>query len=265
MDQAQLEQAVAGLPLAEIRYFESVGSTNDVAAEWARQGKDGICLAVADEQTRGRGRSGRRWFTPPDAALAFSLLLDASPKTGPGLGRITGLGALAVCEALEALYALSPQIKWPNDILLGGKKVCGILAEAHWSGERLGALVLGIGINVAASSVPPQAGLNFQAVCLEDFTGKEVRRLDLLKAVIEHLLIWKQRLEHPGFTAAWESRLAYRGQTVQVETGPGKRIEAELLGLAEDGQLKLRLPNGAAQVFAAGEIRISPRIDSQAA
>lgn len=258
MDQAQLEKTLEDLPLVKFAYFKSVGSTNDIAAEWARQGMHGLSLVVADEQTRGRGRSGRQWFTPPDSALAFSLLLDGDPKVPEQLGRATGLGALAVCEALETLYKLSPQIKWPNDVLVEGKKVCGVLAEALWSGKRLGALVLGIGINIAASSVPPQAALNFPAACLQDFASQDVRRPALLRAILEHILSWRARMSHPDFIAAWGDRLAYRGQAVHVEINPGHHVEAELLGLAEDGQLKLRLPSGATRVFAVGEIRLPP-------
>lgn len=265
MDQADLEKTLQGLPLVKLAYFDRVGSTNDVAVEWARQGVGSPSLAVADEQTRGRGRSGRRWLTPPGSALAFTLLLESGPVANHSIGRATGLGALGVCEALEREFALKPEIKWPNDILLEGKKACGVLAEAHWTGERLGALVLGIGINIAAPSVPPSAGLNFPATCLETVAGREISRIALLKAVLERILAWQPRLQQPDFITAWESRLAYRGQTVDVEIRPGQHIQAELLGLAEEGQLKLRLPSGATRVFAVGEIRLPPHVDSQAA
>jgi BirA family biotin operon repressor/biotin-[acetyl-CoA-carboxylase] ligase len=259
MQQDEFEKAIAGLPLEKSAFFASVGSTNDVVAEWARGGARGLCIAAADEQTRGRGRGGRRWFTPAGSALAFSLLLDLAAGFDPAtLGRVSGLGALAVCEALEDLYRLNPQIKWPNDVLLAGKKVCGVLPEAHWSGERLQALILGIGINVASNSAPPQETLNFPATCIENVLGKEVSAADLLRAVLQRLLARKDSLNTPPFLTAWQTRLAYIGEQVAIEGGDGQSLEAELVGLTGDGGLKLKLPNQEVRVFQAGEIQVRP-------
>ncbi len=261
MQQAEFEKAIAGLPFEKSAYFDSVGSTNDVVAEWARNGARGLCLAGADEQTRGRGRGGRRWFTPAGSAVAFSLLLNLATRFVPAyVGRVSGLGALAVCVALEETYGLSPQIKWPNDVLLAGKKVCGVLPEAHWSGEHLQALILGIGINVASNSVPLQSALNFPATCIEDVLGKQISATDLLRAVLERLLERKDGLNAPGFIAAWQERLAYKGEKVAVNGGDGESLEAELIGLTNDGGLKLQLPNGETRVFQAGEIRVRPLV-----
>lgn len=262
MRQAEFAEAIAGFPFKKSAYFESIGSTNDVIADWARAGATGLCLAVADEQTRGRGRSGRRWFTPPGSALAFSLLLDLAPNFKPSLlGRASGLGALAICEALETLYQLSPQIKWPNDVLLQGKKVSGVLPEAHWSGDRLQALILGIGINVAASSVPPDEALTFPASSVEEVIGKKVKPAELLRGVLKVLLERKAQMDKPDFIQAWEQRLAYKGQSVRLESGDGHIIEAELNGLGPDGSLKLLLPSGKLRAFQMGEIQIRPLVD----
>lgn len=261
MQQAEFEKAIEGLALGKSAYFTSVGSTNDVVAEWAREGAKGLCLAAADEQTRGRGRAGRRWFTPSGSALAFSLLLKVAPDfEASHLGRVSGLGALAVCEALEELYALKPQIKWPNDVLVNGKKVCGVLPEAHWSGEHLQALILGIGINVAPNSVPPQESLNFPATSLEEALGKPVGAAALLRSLLQHLIDRKEGLDLADFLTAWQSRLAYQGDQVTVDTGDGHTLAAELLGVASDGGLKLRMPSGETRVFQAGEIQVRPSV-----
>jgi len=263
MNQAEFTKAIAGLPLEKAAFFPTVGSTNDVVAEWARQGIKGPALAAADEQTHGRGRAGRRWLTPASSALAFSLLLD--PDIGPDtaqLGRASGLGALATCEALEDLYSLVPQIKWPNDVLLNGKKVAGILVEAHWVNNRLQALILGIGINIATESVPPVEAVNFPAISIEEVRGKPVQRSQLLRSVLEHLTQLKARLDSPEFIPAWERRLAYLGQTVRLETGTSV-VEAQLHSLATDGSLRLRLPSGELRVFQMGAIQLRPVVDSQ--
>jgi BirA family biotin operon repressor/biotin-[acetyl-CoA-carboxylase] ligase len=165
------------------------------AAEWLQAGAADFSLVLANEQTAGRGRFQRRWYTPPDAALAFSLILrPRESEEGQQSLLFTGLGAVAVCEALERLYGLRPQIKWPNDVLVTGKKVCGILSEAHWQGEKLLGIVLGIGINVAPSSVPPVSAVLFPATCVEDCLASSiyqapvrVDRFQLLAGVLERI------------------------------------------------------------------------------
>ena len=259
MDQRTLEQALAGLPLAKIAFFARVGSTNDVAAGWATAGEPGICLAVADEQTKGRGRAGRGWHTPPGAALAFSLLLPDLPGVDrEKLGLVSGLGALAVCEGLEELFGAPTEIKWPNDVLVGGKKVCGVLAEAQWSGDELQALVLGIGINIASSSMPPAEMLNFPASSLEEALARQVERKAVLAKALERLFAWRERLGTPEFVAAWEQRLAYRGKLVQLEGAGEGPVEGRVQGLGPDGSLRLELADGAVNAFRVGEIGLRP-------
>lgn len=261
MKRTEFEKAVAALPFERVAFFETIGSTNDIVASWAREGTQGLSIAAADEQTQGRGRTGRRWVTPPGSALAFSLLLDTSSLfDNSSLSRASGLGSLAVAEALGGQFGLVPQIKWPNDVLVDGRKVCGILPEAHWSGERLQALILGIGINVAAKSVPDETILNFPATSIEQVVGKDVEPGVLLRAVLERLIHWKGKLSEATFLSAWEDRLAYKGQQVILESGDGLKAEAELIGLASDGALKLRLPSGE-RVFQAGEIHLRPLVD----
>ena len=148
------------LPLGGIRWFHQVSSTNDEAANWIKTGCDDLSLVIADEQTAGRGRGGRRWFTPPGSALAFSVVLRVDDQINRILdlqstARLNGLGALAVCLALQNKYSLLAKIKWPNDVLVNGKKLAGILTETDWVGNELTAVVIGIGINVATESIPP--------------------------------------------------------------------------------------------------------------
>ncbi len=263
MLEAEFREAVRGLPLAKSAYFSSLGSTNDVAAKWGKEGTKGLCLAYADEQTMGRGRAGRTWFTPPGSALAFSILLDTDQALEPNLlGLFSGLGALAVCEGLEKLYQLSPQIKWPNDVLLDGKKVCGVLAEALWAGERLQALILGIGINIAPDSVPSQTYINFPATSIEGALRKKVVPGRLLRNVLENLITWKEKMGQPQLVQAWEQRLAYAGERVRLETVEQTGVEGIIQGLNTDGSLRLHLPNGETKSFHVGEIQLRPLVDT---
>jgi len=262
MDLRALEQALADLPLGPLRYYAQTGSTNADAALWAEAGATDLALVVADEQTAGRGRRGRRWLTPPGAALAFSLVLR------PGAGafapaHLTALGALAVCDALLEHYHLATQIKWPNDVLLERRKIGGILVEAYWQGESLTTAILGIGVNVTQAAVPKEADVVFPATCVEACSGRPVDRLDLLHTVLRQLLDWRPRLGSEEFLRAWEERLAFRNEWVRVLPGSGEVLqpefqEGQIQCLEADGALRLRNRAGQAFTLYAGEVSLRP-------
>lgn len=259
VNKAEFDLAIAGLPLDHAAYLPTIGSTNDLVAEWARGGMTGLALAAADEQTRGRGRSGRTWHTPAGSALAFSLLVATAPRIAPEqVGLVSGLGAVAVSIALEELYRLEPRIKWPNDVLLHGKKVSGVLPEANWSGSDLQSLVLGIGINVAASSLPPAESLAFPATSVEGQLDRTIDPGQLLRAVLSALIEWRGKIDQPEFIQAWEQRLAYKGELVAFVVSESHKERGEVLGLSADGALRLRLTNGETRAFQMGEIQIRP-------
>jgi BirA family biotin operon repressor/biotin-[acetyl-CoA-carboxylase] ligase len=259
MDQKMLEEALAGLPLGGLRYLDQTGSTNDKALEWALQGAPDLALVVADEQTQGRGRAGRTWQTVPGAALAFSLVLTpASTAAGPPMPRLTALGTLAVHTALTTRWQLPAQVKWPNDVLIEGQKVAGILAEGHWLGESVQTIVLGIGVNITPAAVPPPSKVNFPATSLEDALGRPVNRAVVLRHILVALLHWRPLLEQRAFLQAWEGALAYLGEQVQVELDSGKRLAGQLLGLDPQGFLKLRTADGEQITTPAGEMRLRP-------
>lgn len=261
MNQFELEKTLSGLALGKLRYYGQVTSTNDLAARWVEAGAPHLSLVVADEQTAGRGRLGRRWLTPPGAGLAFSLALTELARGTPLL--YTALGALAVCDTLnQALPPMLPaQIKWPNDVLAQRKKLAGVLAEAHWRGERLVAVILGVGINVTPASVPPAEELSFPATCVEEAVGAEVERWGLLRAVLERLLEWLPRVHEPDFVRAWQQRLAFRGEWVQVRLEDGPPLEGYVAGLNPDGSLRLRDRAGHFSAVQFGEVHLRP-VDS---
>ena len=138
MNELQLEQHLSSLPLGAFRYYETIGSTNNEALAWASQGAPDFSLILADEQTSGRGRMDRKWFTPPYSALAMSLILRPTTIERAHPARTTGLLALSLAESLLKL-GLVPQIKWPNDVLLTDRKVAGILVESTWMSMELDA------------------------------------------------------------------------------------------------------------------------------
>jgi BirA family biotin operon repressor/biotin-[acetyl-CoA-carboxylase] ligase len=257
MNETQFESYLSSLPLSAFRYYDTLGSTNDEALAWASQGAPDFSLIIADEQTNGRGRLDRKWFTPPHSALAMSLILHPTTIERAHPARITGLLALSLAESLLKL-GLVPQIKWPNDVLLTGRKVAGILVETTWMGEELEAMILGMGVNVLNTSVPPAEQLFFPATSIETELGHPVERTELLKDILVNVLDWRPNLGTDAFLKSWEESLAFRGQQVQVEGGSEEPITGELLGLNVDGSLRLRNKHGKFVTVQFGEVHLRP-------
>jgi len=275
MNQTQLDKTLADLSLGEVRYFDRVGSTNDEASQWAAQGAPDLALVVADEQTTGRGRAGRHWYTPRGTGLAFSIVVYPTLEDSGSVSRMTALGALAVCDALKNHYYLPAKIKWPNDVLVDEKKVAGVLVEAQWTGDRLSSLILGIGINVAPASVEDALAnepmMRFPSTCVESVLGRSVEPMELLYNVLAGILRWRPRLTAADFLRAWEANLAYRDEWVQVLPGgntgelspldgktPSPIQEGQVIGLSNDGSLKLRTRTGEILNVQFGEVRLRP-------
>lgn len=255
MNQVELDRILADLPLGAGYYFPRLGSTSDRAVELLNLGTVDLTLVVAGEQTAGRGRGNRSWFSPPGAGLYFSLVLMPGPDEHvPVYSRLAGycaMGALAVSETLEQEFGLKAEIKWPNDVLVDKKKVCGILAEAKWQGDHLQAVVLGVGVNLNRHGIPESDRLDYPAGSIEEsiihsLKGEAgqmlpVRRSELLQAILLNLLSWRDLIGRPAMISAWESRLAHRGeQVVILHPGTGAVThQGQLDGLNTDGSLRL--------------------------
>jgi BirA family biotin operon repressor/biotin-[acetyl-CoA-carboxylase] ligase len=238
-----LRDALAPRPL---RYYAQISSTNDEALTWLRDGGVSGSIVVADHQTHGRGRLGRSWYSQPGSALTFSLLMHPPPHH---LARITLIGALAVSDALLEIGAMT-SLKWPNDVLLKGRKVCGILSEAAWEGSRLLGAVLGIGINVSTNfdGLP----LAQSAISLSEVIGR-VDRVDLLKRLLARIDHYCQQIDSESLRLTWRDRLSTLGQRVEIV-----QPNETLIGIAEDvdasGALLIRRADGSLGRAVAGEI-----------
>jgi BirA family biotin operon repressor/biotin-[acetyl-CoA-carboxylase] ligase len=235
-----------------IQWFEEVTSTNDVAAAFAENGAPEGMVVAADAQSAGRGRLGRRWSSPPGAGLYVSIVLRPPPATAPLLTIAAGV---AVCEGIERATGATPDLKWPNDALISGRKVAGILAEAGATGAWLQHVVLGIGINLRPAAHP--ADLASTATSLEAELGREVDRglvfTELLAALAGRYAELQQG-EIPAIVAQWR-RLATRTLGRRVEWESNDRV---LRGTARDidgsGALLVETPAGIERVIA-GAIR----------
>jgi BirA family biotin operon repressor/biotin-[acetyl-CoA-carboxylase] ligase len=256
--QKKIQSALASLNLGQLRYYESTGSTNDEALAWAAQGAPDLSLILADEQTSGRGRAGRKWASPRGTSLSLSLILRPSAHEADLPSLFTGLGALALVDTLKK-YGLSAQIKWPNDILINRKKCAGILVESVWTGDALDAVVLGIGVNVLTGSVPPAQDLLFPATGVQLELGKPIDRLDLLRDLLESILKWRPLIGKEKFVQAWESALAFKGEEVQVWQDNESPQKGRVMGLAPDGNLRL-LANNKIVTVHFGEIHLRPAL-----
>lgn len=259
MNQNELRKALSKLPLGDVRYFDSIGSTNNEALAWAASEARDLSLVIADEQTAGRGRLDRKWYTPKGAALAFSLILRPTAAEEPHITRMVGLAALAVADALRTRGLVS-QIKWPNDVLLNGRKVAGILVESVWSGDEIDCLVIGIGINIFKAAVPSPDLLLFPATSLEEALGPAVDRSKILHDVLSGIVALRPHIGTDSFLASWEKALAFRGEPVQVEEeGKGALITGKLLGLEPDGSLKLSQEDSKSVTVRFGDVRLRPQ------
>jgi BirA family biotin operon repressor/biotin-[acetyl-CoA-carboxylase] ligase len=251
--------ALAGLRFGRPVYvYAQVGSTNDEARRLAEAGAPEGLLVLAETQTAGRGRLGRRWLTPAGSALALSLVLRP-PLAAQHAARLTMLAGLALCEALEQAAQVPAALKWPNDVLLGGRKAGGILVESGLSGERLDYLVLGLGLNV--SQAPPPEAVMFPATSVEAATGRPVDRLALLRAILARLEAGYAGLVPPRppapdpLHAAWLARLLWLGQRV-VARSPQGDYDGCLSGAAADGALLLELDSGEVRRVLAGDVTV---------
>jgi BirA family transcriptional regulator, biotin operon repressor / biotin---[acetyl-CoA-carboxylase] ligase len=236
-------------------HHPSIDSTNRRALELAEAGAPAGMLVVADVQTAGRGRHGRAWLADPGLNLLCSVVLRP-PLAADRLGLVTIASGVAVAEAVEPLVApLAPALKWPNDVLLEGRKICGMLLEArHGAGPP--AVVLGIGLNVNQVDFP--APLAETATSLRLETGRLIPRAALLAHLLERLETWSDRLADDGGSSAREAfheRMALREQTVHVRTVDGATVSGRALGVAEDGALRLATASGERRVHA-GEVTL---------
>lgn len=235
-------------------YFSEVSSTMDVAREQARAGFAEGSVVSADRQLAGRGRMQRSWLNESGTALQVSIILRPRPEW---LGRLTMVSALAVADAIDQTTSLAVQLKWPNDVLIAGRKTCGILLESEFSGGSLNFVILGIGLNVNLD-VARYPELAESATSLMAALGRPISRLDLLRALLVHLERRYDALRAgEPVHLAWRSRLATLGQSVRV-SGPG--METPIEGVAEDvdenGSLLVRQADGSLATVVAGDVTL---------
>jgi BirA family transcriptional regulator, biotin operon repressor / biotin---[acetyl-CoA-carboxylase] ligase len=217
----------------EVRWFDSLDSTNRYLLDEARRGAPEGVVAVADHQTAGRGRRGRAWVAPPGASLLVSVLLR--PALAPERSQVVAMACgTAMVSAVEDVAGFTPALKWPNDLVVGDRKLAGILAEAD--GDTV---VVGVGINVNWDDLPPELVDTATACNLE--TGHDVDRRELLGAFLRALDERYADLE--AVRPEYERRLATLGRCVRVEQPDGD-LEGRAIAVGESGELLVDAGDG---------------------
>jgi BirA family biotin operon repressor/biotin-[acetyl-CoA-carboxylase] ligase len=241
----------------DIRVFERTTSTNDVIEKLARDGVKEGAVVFAESQTEGRGRLGRRWTSPERKGLWFSVLLrpDLRPQETT---RLTVVAATALWRAIHEQTGLRPEIKWPNDILIRGRKTAGILTELTAELDRVKHVILGIGVDVNLGAGDFPAELRKLATSLKIEAGNAVSRSELATAILRELDRDYGRVCSGDFTAVadeWEEHCSTIGRQVAIQIGDRKiRGRAESLG--EDGALLLRTEHGHLERIIGGDVTL---------
>jgi BirA family biotin operon repressor/biotin-[acetyl-CoA-carboxylase] ligase len=234
----------------EAHYFETIGSTNDEARRLAESGAAGGTIVVADEQTAGRGRFDRVWEAPPGSSILLSVIFRPILPSAQ-IQRLVMVCGLAVAEVCEALASVQVNVKWPNDLQIDGKKVCGILPESAVIGSHFEWVIVGMGINVTQQFEAPNP-LAATATSLQMEMDKPVDRARLLAEIMRRLDFWHTRLEEQALLQAWIDRCVTLGRRVRVVAGDSV-IDGVAEAIDETGALLVRDNNGESRRVTAGE------------
>ena len=254
LHRALRETAVVG---RDLRCLPELGSTNDHLKELARQGAPEGLVVLAERQTAGRGRLGRSFQSPAGLGLWMSILLrpDCPPERLP---RVTALTAVACTGAIRSICGVEAGIKWPNDLVCRGRKLCGILTELESDGQGL-AVVIGIGLNVAhrREDFPPE--LRETATSLEMVTGRDVPREALAAALLRSLdRMYRDCLadDLAAWLGAYQAACVNLGREVRILRPDGREDRGTALGVDRDFGLVVRRENGTEEVLRSGEISV---------
>jgi len=235
--------------------FWSVGSTNEFAYARAAQGEAEGTLVIAEQQLRGRGRKSRLWDSPFNKGLWFSLILCPQlPAARAGL--VPYLAGLSVAEAIENFIGLKPEVKWPNDLLLNGKKFCGILSEVEFQNGQIKFIILGIGINVNHTKEDFPEELRAQATSLRIESDLRLDRSELLAEVMLQLENNYNDMKLNGFAdiiAKWKKRCPQLGQQVVI-VQDDEKYQGIFEDLNDEGCLLLQTPDGELKKIVAGDM-----------
>jgi len=239
----------------DIRVFQETASTNDIAEKLARDGvKEGV-VVFAESQSKGRGRLGRKWISPARKGLWFSVLLrpDLRPQAAT---QLTVAAATALFRAIRDVSGLTPEIKWPNDILIKGRKVAGVLTELSAELDHVNHLILGIGVDVNQTTTDFPTELRKIATSLKVEAGRHIQRAELAAAIMRELDRDYARIASHDFNEVadeWQQQCSTIGQRVAIHIGD-RVIQGHAEALDDDGALLLRTQHGRLERVIGGDV-----------
>jgi len=258
LTEEQLTTMLAGRQIGfPVRYFPEVDSTNSRAWRLAMAGAGEGTAVVADSQSRGKGRLNRSWQSPPGANIYASLVLRPriTPAAAPQLTLVAGV---AVAELLAGYLPGAVKIKWPNDVLVGGKKVCGILTEMKSTAAGVEFIILGIGLNVNLDRDDFEPSLRDTATSLKIAAGRLFDRREVISALFQLLETWYRtflRQGFPGIREAWLRHADIVGRPVRVAFREDIQTGV-VAGIDADGTLIIKDGRGATQRVIAGDVHL---------
>jgi BirA family biotin operon repressor/biotin-[acetyl-CoA-carboxylase] ligase len=241
----------------DIRVFQQTTSTNDVVEKLAQSGVNEGITVFAESQTKGRGRLGRKWLSPASKGLWFSVLLRP-PWHPQEATRLTIAAATALARAIRAQTGLNPAVKWPNDLLVNGRKVAGILTELSAELDQVKYVILGVGVDVNLNAGDFPAELRSLASSLRIEAGKTFARAELAVAILRELDQDYRRVCEGQFDAVaneWESLCVVLGRQVIVSQG-GRLFKGRAESLDADGALRLRTQHGHLERLTGGDLTV---------
>lgn len=229
----------------KVYYFESIASTQKIAIDLASDNAPAGTLVIADEQTSGRGRMNRKWHSPKSTGIWMSLLVrpDIPPQQAP---QLTLLTAVAAVRAIEEATGITPEIKWPNDIMVNGKKIAGILTELQAEADRIHSVIIGIGLNVNQRINDFPEDLKDIATSLYVETGNQIKRADMIQEFCVQFekmyLLFLEKGFYP-IKLLWESYAKGIGFEIRARTFRGVII-GKALGITDEGVLQIEDKEG---------------------
>lgn len=239
-----------------IIHYEETGSTNEDAKRLAEEGALHGTVVTADKQNMGRGRRGRNWSSPAGKNLYFSVLLRPGFKPDRA-APLTLVMALSAAQAIEELCQIRAEIKWPNDIVVNGKKVCGILTEMSVTADKIMYVVIGTGINVNIRIFPEEIKATASSLLLE--CGREFERTQLLEKILQRFennyQIFMQSLDLSGILEDYNGHLVNRNREVRI-LDPEGEFEGIAEGINSLGELLILRKDGTVTAVYAGEVSV---------
>jgi BirA family biotin operon repressor/biotin-[acetyl-CoA-carboxylase] ligase len=247
-----LETSILG---RDVVVFRVVTSTNDVAATLARAGAHEGVVVLGEQQSKGKGRLGRSWHSPEGSGLWFSVVLRPRAD-GLNAATISLAGALGVANALRDDYGIRAEIKWPNDVVVGAKKICGILTEGEFVGHKVNFVVMGVGLNVLSRGQDFPRELRESATSLGIESGRNVSRVEVLSKVLASIENKYLELRGEGFEGIRQQVLGLSmlmGKMIRVLTAHGA-VEGMAVDIDGGGALVIRKENGSMETVIAGDV-----------